>query len=205
MEAAIKLNYIDLLLKNDQLAIERCSTACTATRQDAMLIQGNDNDDTPSFPLPEDEDTHAKPHTNVFAGFQESRITFPPTYKFDVGSDDYDSSKKRRTPAWTDRVLYKINDGGGSTTACTVDMYDCVRELRCSDHKPVMKGFLVYHQPRPGTSLTCGNDDAAIMATSGHEAPDAELKRTKRARTMRMGVFARMMRSLKCNKVAPVL
>lgn len=38
---------------------------------------------------------------NVFKEFSEQPITFPPTYKFDLHSDRYDSSEKRRTPSWT--------------------------------------------------------------------------------------------------------
>jgi len=44
---------------------------------------------------------------NVFKNFQEGPITFAPTYKYDLFSDDYDTSEKCRQPAWTDRVLWK--------------------------------------------------------------------------------------------------
>ena len=37
----------------------------------------------------------------MFKGFSEQPINFPPTYKFDLNSDSYDSSEKRRTPSWT--------------------------------------------------------------------------------------------------------
>lgn len=30
----------------------------------------------------------------VFKGFEEGPLLFPPTYKFDVGTDNYDSSAK---------------------------------------------------------------------------------------------------------------
>lgn len=38
-------------------------------------------------------------------GFVEEQIRFPPTYKFDVNTDTYDTSKKARIPSWTDRIL----------------------------------------------------------------------------------------------------
>eukprot|EP00668_Euglena_longa_P031671 GGOE01040913.1.p1 GENE.GGOE01040913.1~~GGOE01040913.1.p1 ORF type:complete len:500 (-),score=107.83 GGOE01040913.1:259-1737(-) len=41
-----------------------------------------------------------------FVGFNEGPLNFPPTYKFDKGTTTYDTSYKRRTPSWTDRVLW---------------------------------------------------------------------------------------------------
>ena len=55
----------------------------------------------------------------VFRGMKEGEITFPPTYKFDKGVEStvaYDTSDKRRTPAWCDRILYR-----GSTPHCVDD------------------------------------------------------------------------------------
>ncbi|KAG8590873.1 hypothetical protein GDO81_006950 [Engystomops pustulosus] len=43
----------------------------------------------------------------VFRGFLEGKVNFAPTYKYDLFSDDYDTSEKCRTPAWTDRVLWR--------------------------------------------------------------------------------------------------
>ena len=43
----------------------------------------------------------------AFQDFREPAIQFLPTYKFDPGSDSYDTSEKARTPSWTDRIIYK--------------------------------------------------------------------------------------------------
>ncbi|THY42452.1 DNase I-like protein [Aureobasidium pullulans] len=62
--------------------------------------------------------------------FQELPITFAPTYKYNVGTDDYDTSEKKRAPAWCDRVLYR----GMGRIKCE----DYRRwEVRVSDHRPV--------------------------------------------------------------------
>jgi inositol polyphosphate 5-phosphatase INPP5B/F len=41
-------------------------------------------------------------------GWSEGRITFLPSYKYDVGTVGlFDSSEKRRAPSWCDRILYR--------------------------------------------------------------------------------------------------
>lgn len=56
--------------------------------------------------LEHDQLNEQKAQGNVFSDFIEGPITFPPTYKYDLFSDDYDTSEKCRAPAWTDRVLW---------------------------------------------------------------------------------------------------
>jgi hypothetical protein len=70
---------------------------------------------------------------NVLTGYLEHSITFPPTYKFDLNSDEYDSSKKARTPSWTDRILFKNN----SELAWECLHYSSVAPIKSSDHRPV--------------------------------------------------------------------
>ncbi|KAL1129891.1 hypothetical protein AAG570_012835 [Ranatra chinensis] len=80
---------------------------------------------------------------NVFKNFLEGPITFPPTYKYDLFSDDYDTSDKCRTPAWTDRVLWRrrkqIPDNGltGDWKVGKLIYYGRA-ELKQSDHRPVI-------------------------------------------------------------------
>ena len=72
-----------------------------------------------------------------FLGFSEGPLNFRPTYKFDKLSDVYDTSKKRRIPSWTDRILFKKGDDVQLLT------YDCASDVRTSDHRPVYASFLV--------------------------------------------------------------
>ena len=68
--------------------------------------------------------------------FNEAPITFAPTYKYDVGSDKYDSSEKKRSPAWCDRVLYR---GVGRIKQVEYRRH----EIRVSDHRPVSGTFKI--------------------------------------------------------------
>nr|CDS16104.1 phosphatidylinositol 45 bisphosphate [Echinococcus granulosus] len=46
----------------------------------------------------------------AFLDFKEGEITFPPTFKYDKGTKNYDSSKKQRVPSYTDRILYMAHN-----------------------------------------------------------------------------------------------
>ncbi|KAH8859512.1 Inositol polyphosphate 5-phosphatase E [Schistosoma japonicum] len=52
-----------------------------------------------------DELLNAQSQGTVFQNFDEGRICFPPTYKFDINSDVYDSSEKQRVPSYTVSIL----------------------------------------------------------------------------------------------------
>ncbi|KOO26611.1 hypothetical protein Ctob_002495 [Chrysochromulina tobinii] len=66
-------------------------------------------------------------------GFEEAPLTFAPTYKYDVGTDSFDSSEKRRPPAWCDRVLWREGDQGARVSCSEYVRHD----ERTSDHRPV--------------------------------------------------------------------
>nr|XP_019952804.1 PREDICTED: synaptojanin-1 isoform X4 [Paralichthys olivaceus] len=98
----------------------------------------------------------------VFRGFIEGKLDFAPTYKYDLFSEDYDTSEKCRTPAWTDRILWKrrkwnfdrtaeeMNVVGAASTSGENEedldkpwspgilKYYGRAELKTSDHRPVV-------------------------------------------------------------------
>ena len=67
----------------------------------------------------------------AFRKFHEPTITFNPTYKFDPGTDNYDSSPKNRIPAYTDRILFYSKE----TNNIVPDTYRSHNEIKFSDHK----------------------------------------------------------------------
>ena len=67
--------------------------------------------------------------------FYEGKIEFAPTYRFDLGTDVYDTSMKKRVPAYTDRIFWK------ASARIKQYSYVSVPEVRFSDHKPVIAYF----------------------------------------------------------------
>ncbi|WKY03664.1 hypothetical protein Q1695_004987 [Nippostrongylus brasiliensis] len=86
-----------------------------------------------------DQLTQQKAQGLVFEGFNEGSLSFPPTYKYDTFSDDYDTSEKCRAPAWTDRVLWMERRAPTDTKLIRYFR----SELKTSDHRPVGAIFSV--------------------------------------------------------------
>ncbi|XP_048199275.1 phosphatidylinositol 4,5-bisphosphate 5-phosphatase A isoform X2 [Perognathus longimembris pacificus] len=88
----------------------------------------------------------------ILKGFQEGPLNFAPTFKFDVGTNKYDTSAKKRKPAWTDRILWKVKAPGGGPSPSgreshrlqvTQHSYRSHMEYTVSDHKPVAAQFVL--------------------------------------------------------------
>jgi len=91
-------------------------------RQDWALLRRNDQLDLQL----------AQPYWD---GWAAATPLFPPSYRYDAGTDTYDTSEKRRTPAWTDRVLWYVKPV--HKNAVQPLAYTTYKDLRWSDHKPV--------------------------------------------------------------------
>lgn len=81
--------------------------------------------------LAADELTICRAAGDAFAGFAEGAIHFPPTYKYDLHSDGFDSSAKQRAPAYCDRVLWRAEPN----VSC--DAYTSHPHLQSSDHRAI--------------------------------------------------------------------
>lgn len=76
---------------------------------------------------------------------------FLPTYKYDIGKDDYDTGEKQRVPSWCDRILIRCqpsrreicngidNPLEGMNISIPIYRWEC----KSSDHRPVSAQFLI--------------------------------------------------------------
>uniref|UniRef100_A0A671PN51 Synaptojanin-1 n=1 Tax=Sinocyclocheilus anshuiensis TaxID=1608454 RepID=A0A671PN51_9TELE len=81
----------------------------------------------------------------IFRGFIEGKLDFAPTYKYDLFSEDYDTSEKCRTPAWTDRVLWKRRKWNFDKTAEELELNVVGAALNEEDQYPWSPGELKYY------------------------------------------------------------
>lgn len=103
----------------------------------------------------------------VFPYYNEMEINFAPTYKFDPGTQTYDTSEKMRIPAWTDRILSRGEVLKQST-------YGCAEDIIFSDHRPVYATFkaqatVVDEQKKAALSHNIYGEIAEKLATMSEE------------------------------------
>ncbi|MPC23094.1 inositol polyphosphate 5-phosphatase [Portunus trituberculatus] len=110
-----------------------------------------DTADTYQHLLQWDQLSQARKKGEAFADFEEGTIHFPPTFKYDPGTDHYDTSSKQRVPSYTDRILFKSKRGDISCIS-----YASCPLFRTSDHKPVLGHFTCKIRP--------GKDDIPLAA-----------------------------------------
>ncbi|XP_034556476.1 inositol polyphosphate 5-phosphatase K-like isoform X2 [Notolabrus celidotus] len=124
------------------------------------------NNETYNLLWSKDQLTMLKTKEKMLQEFEEGPLDFQPTYKFDPNSDTYDSSGKKRKPAWTDRILWRLRptdlppeEQDESDVGLDVrelkqlkedeeyplkvrqELYTSKMEYSISDHKPVIGVF----------------------------------------------------------------
>lgn len=110
-------------------------------------------------------------HGRAFPHYSETTPTFLPTYKFDPGTDIYDTSEKARIPAWCDRILTKGDN--------LRQLYYDSAPLKFSDHRPVWGLFQCQINVIDEVAKNKINEDLyakrrAIVA--GQSAPDKDFE-----------------------------
>ncbi|OHT13312.1 Endonuclease/Exonuclease/phosphatase family protein [Tritrichomonas foetus] len=103
-----------------------------------LKIKNNDLDQL----FENDQLNQARKIDSELAKFEEGKVSFMPTYKFDKNSDVYDTSPKMRIPSYTDRVLVATSPKRlaiGSSTQFVFET-DIIHDLF-----PGAKGF-IYEQ-----------------------------------------------------------
>ncbi|XP_074656493.1 inositol polyphosphate 5-phosphatase K-like [Tubulanus polymorphus] len=90
-----------------------------------------------------DQLNKARAEELIFVDFEEGATEFHPTYKYDKGTDVYDTSAKQRKPAWTDRILWMVHEDAFDDVALGAKLlwYGAYPEYKTSDHKPIGAKF----------------------------------------------------------------
>lgn len=120
----------------------------------------SDADGLNSSPLDKDELSREIKDQKVFYGFDEGEITFKPTYKYLIGSED--GYKENRTPSWCDRILY-LSYGGKEV----IGDYGSIQSVVTSDHKPLYLGISV---PKEGPKSVFERNGALKRELSGDKS-----------------------------------
>lgn len=87
-----------------------------------------------------DQLARARKSGEAFSELNETLPTFPPSYKYKIGTSVYDS---KRFPSWTDRILYKANVANYENYKLSMNQhsYTAHADFLESDHKPVSSNF----------------------------------------------------------------
>ncbi len=102
---------------------------------------------------------------HAFPNFIEGEISFPPTFKFDKGTKDYDTSHKMRIPAYTDRILFKPNNNNGSGGVQVME-YNSIEDAMHSDHRPVYASLVLSSIGKDRRKKVKSSKDASSLSLS---------------------------------------
>ncbi|XP_057893742.1 inositol polyphosphate 5-phosphatase K isoform X1 [Melospiza georgiana] len=144
----------------------------------------------------------AKKKEEFLKEFKEGPLHFKPTYKFDLFSEVYDTreqkslfwfNEKKRKPAWTDRILWKLKNLSKVASkegefpeeenqiSVTLNNYISHMSYGISDHKPVTGTFKLEMKPLVSEPLVvlspegewCAEHDVLIRYSAVPEFPSS--------------------------------
>jgi hypothetical protein len=133
------------------------------------------------------DDQLLKYKKDLFPHFSEGVIQFKPTYKLDIGTSVYDTSEKRRVPAWCDRVLYHCPH---EETTCRMQLleYQSHPETRFSDHTPVSALFELSIRHIPEFTNEMVEYERLVDAWENESLPKLEIQSLVDFGEMRIGI-----------------
>lgn len=141
VQTLIDNNMHEVLINNDQLRHNMSKK---------LVLQNFQGIVPTSSPVPYyhclDDDSAMNSSTTTTFDSPEPPLRFRPTYKYDVGTNTYDSSRKGRIPSWTDRILYSFSCLSSSEHVQCI-AYNSIDFVTTSDHKPVYASFVVSLKP----------------------------------------------------------
>jgi len=94
---------------------------------------------------------------------EEGELDFDPTYKFDLKTNEYDTSKKQRVPSWCDRIFWKKNKN------IQILKYGSAFYLN-SDHRPIYGLFRVKYSKTFDDIIKNSQDDSKINSNQKLES-----------------------------------
>nr|DBA26938.1 TPA: hypothetical protein GDO54_011129 [Pyxicephalus adspersus] len=117
-----------------------------------------------------------KANGKIFKDFYEGTIHFGPTYKYDIGSEAYDTSEKCRTPAWTDRVLWWRKKLPFEKSAGDINLLDNDLDFNSRIKHTWTPGALMYY----GRAEIPASDHRPVLAIVEVEVQEVEVNSRER-------------------------
>ncbi|UJR23545.1 hypothetical protein I4U23_026534 [Adineta vaga] len=92
--------------------------------------------------------------TQCLKTFYEAPITFPPTYKYFVNTDTYQTQRnyEDRRPSYTDRILLS-----NLSKDIRLIQYSAMNDIKISDHRPVFADFHLHRSTNKNKSVKKSN------------------------------------------------
>ncbi|GAB0097552.1 inositol polyphosphate 5-phosphatase K [Sergentomyia squamirostris] len=110
----------------------------------------------------------------AFGDFIERLPAFPPTFKFEPGTQEYDM---KRRPAWCDRILYRVSDRKYNNVKLLAkqNSYKSHPAFSISDHKPVSSEFNIKVVKKPAETPGIGPEWSDPLLITHFDGIDGQI------------------------------